>query len=139
MLEALESDAEPASGRSSFANSTVPLGSVSAPLGADGDRASPGPWEARYEWAEEASAPEISAQPTPLPRASLEAVARELKLTDARTASELHKLRREFMWRNHPDRRPEIPRELANARVAIANMLIDRALRKASLKKDRRA
>jgi hypothetical protein len=31
------------------------------------------------------------------------------------------------MWNNHPDRRPDVPRELANRRVAIANMLVDRA------------
>ncbi len=31
------------------------------------------------------------------------------------------------MWANHPDRRPDAPRELANRRVAIANMLLDRA------------
>ena len=31
------------------------------------------------------------------------------------------------MWVNHPDRRPDAPRELANRRVAIANMLLDRA------------
>ena len=139
MLEALEEDAEPAAGRSRFANMTTPLGSVSAPLGADGDHATPGQWEARYEWAEEASASEVSPPPALLPRASAEAVAKELNLSDAHTASELHKLRREFMWRNHPDRRPEIPREIANARVAVANMLIDRALRKESRRGDRRA
>jgi hypothetical protein len=32
------------------------------------------------------------------------------------------------MWENHPDRNPELPASLANRRVAIANMLVDRAL-----------
>lgn len=127
-LEALESDTESTLASSRFANPTISLGSVSAPLGADSDRATPGRWEVRYEWIEEASASEISPRPTVLPSASIEAIVAELSLDSAYTASELHKLRREFMWRNHPDRRPEIPEDLANARVAIANMLIDRAL-----------
>lgn len=137
-LEALESDAEATSAYASLGNLTIPLGSVSAPLGADSDRATPGRWEAHYELTEEASATEIPPQPRIFPSASAEAIARELNLNGARTASELHMLRREFMWRNHPDRRPEIPRDLANARVAVANMLIDRALRRAAVKSDSR-
>ena len=31
------------------------------------------------------------------------------------------------MWANHPDRRPDAPHDLVNRRVAIANMLLDRA------------
>jgi hypothetical protein len=31
------------------------------------------------------------------------------------------------MWRNHPDRCSEAQRPLADRRVAVANMLIDRA------------
>jgi hypothetical protein len=31
------------------------------------------------------------------------------------------------MWRNHPDRHGEAHREIATRRVAIANMLVDRA------------
>jgi hypothetical protein len=52
-----------------------------------------------------------------------------LGLTSFSTSDEFHRARRRFMWRNHPDRRPEIPAALANRRVAIANMLIDRALK----------
>ena len=37
---------------------------------------------------------------------------------------------RNFVWRNHPDRQPFEARERANARVAIANTLYDRARRK---------
>lgn len=137
MLEALESDAEPSPSKS-FANLTIPLGSVSAPLGVDIDCGARGQWELRYEWIEEASASEVSLQRPTLPSASVEAVADELKLDGARSASDLRRLRREFMWRNHPDRRPEIPRDLANARVAVANMLIDRALSKAAVKSENR-
>ncbi len=36
---------------------------------------------------------------------------------------------RDFVWRNHPDRQPLDARERANARVAIANTLYDRARR----------
>jgi len=56
-----------------------------------------------------------------------DAIAAELGLSRATTLAELHRARRRFMWANHPDRRPDAPRELANRRVAIANMLIDRA------------
>ena len=56
-----------------------------------------------------------------------EAIAAELGLSDALTLADLSRARRRFMWANHPDRRPDAPRELANRRVAIANMLLDRA------------
>jgi hypothetical protein len=56
-----------------------------------------------------------------------EAIAAELGLSDAATLADLSRARRRFMWANHPDRRPDAPRELANRRVAIANMLLDRA------------
>ena len=56
-----------------------------------------------------------------------DAIAAELGLSGAPTLADLNRARRRFMWANHPDRRPDAPRELANRRVAIANMLIDRA------------
>jgi len=56
-----------------------------------------------------------------------DAIAAELGLGDAPTLADLNRARRRFMWMNHPDRRPDAPRALANRRVAIANMLIDRA------------
>jgi hypothetical protein len=58
---------------------------------------------------------------------SVEGVASELGLSTSLTREDLNRARRRFMWRNHPDRRAEIGREIANRRVAIANMLIDRA------------
>ncbi len=65
-----------------------------------------------------------------------EAIAAELGLGGAPTLADLSRARRRFMWVNHPDRRPDAPRELANRRVAIANMLLDRA--EAALKANRR-
>jgi hypothetical protein len=56
-----------------------------------------------------------------------DAIAAELGLSGAPTLADLSRARRRFMWANHPDRRPDAPRELANRRVAIANMLLDRA------------
>ncbi len=56
-----------------------------------------------------------------------EAIARELGLDRAASEAELNRAKRRFMWRNHPDRCPESLRAIADRRVAIANMLIDRA------------
>ena len=33
------------------------------------------------------------------------------------------------MWENHPDRRADLDRDLANRRVALANMLLDEVVR----------
>ena len=56
-----------------------------------------------------------------------DAIAAELGLSAAPTFAELSRVRRRFMFANHPDRRRDAPHELANRRVAIANMLLDRA------------
>lgn len=56
-----------------------------------------------------------------------DAIAAELALGHAPTLAQINIVRRRFMWANHPDRRRDAPRELANRRVAIANMLLDRA------------
>jgi hypothetical protein len=53
----------------------------------------------------------------------------ELSLGTALTLDQLTSRWRDFVWRNHPDRQPEAARERANARVAIANTLYDRARR----------
>ncbi len=65
----------------------------------------------------------------PLPSDATDAIASELALSGIADPERLRALRRRFMWANHPDRRPDLPRALADRRVAIANMLIDRALR----------
>jgi hypothetical protein len=56
-------------------------------------------------------------------------IAIELGLGTALTLDQLTSRWRDFVWRNHPDRQPEAARERANARVAIANTLYDRARR----------
>lgn len=56
-----------------------------------------------------------------------DAIAAELGLGKSPTLAQISVVRRRFMFANHPDRRRDAPRELANRRVAIANMLLDRA------------
>jgi hypothetical protein len=56
-------------------------------------------------------------------------IAKELGLGTAITPGELALRWRNFLWRNHPDRQPLEARERANARVATANTLYDRARR----------
>ena len=84
-------------------------------------------WDQALDWIGEpqdaASAPAMASAPSD----DANSIAAELGLTGALTHDELNRARRRFMWRNHPDRRPDVPRELANRRVAIANMLVDRA------------
>jgi hypothetical protein len=84
-------------------------------------------WDQALDWIAEpregADAPGTASPPSDDP----DSIAAELGLTGALTHDELNRARRRFMWNNHPDRRPDAPRELANRRVAIANMLVDRA------------
>jgi len=96
-------------------------------------------WDQAFAWVETAGEPPADslrpervptaprAEPTPPMTDDPEAIAAELRLSDATTLAELRRVRRRFMWANHPDRRPNASRDLANRRVAIANMLIDRA------------
>jgi hypothetical protein len=66
--------------------------------------------------------PERSGDPSP-------EIATELGLGAALTLGQLTSRWRDFVWRNHPDRQPVDARERANARMAIANTLYDRARR----------
>jgi len=59
-------------------------------------------------------------------------VANELRITARMTSSDLHRLRREFALANHPDRADQAQRDGATRRMMIANMLIDRELRRRS-------
>jgi hypothetical protein len=56
-------------------------------------------------------------------------IAAELGLGVALTLGQLRSRWRKFVWRNHPDRQPLEARSQANARVAIANALYERARR----------
>jgi hypothetical protein len=82
-------------------------------------------WEHVLDWI--ADPPESAGRPAAALNVDPEAIAAELGLSRATSRDDLKRARRRFMWENHPDRRPDAPPELANRRVAIANMLIDRA------------
>jgi hypothetical protein len=87
------------------------------------------------DWTDEP--PDPSAPPPPPPPRepagrpvdTLAEIATELGFDAALTLSELARRRRDFVWRNHPDRQPVDARERADARVATANALYDRARR----------
>lgn len=115
-----------------------PFAAVDPPAdAADGQPATA--WDQAFAWVETTSEaplraempPAKSAAPPVEPAPPLtddpEAIAAELGLSEKATLAELHRVRRRFMWLNHPDRRPDAPHDLANRRVAIANMLLDRA------------
>jgi hypothetical protein len=57
------------------------------------------------------------------------AVAEELGLSPGLTSRRLSGIRRAFALANHPDRAPPPHRGQATRRMAIANILIDRALK----------
>jgi hypothetical protein len=85
-------------------------------------------------WVGEPPAPIAPATQQPAqeayPAAGLaEAVARKLDFDSAPTPDALAERWRDFLWRNHPDRLPPDARERANAKVALANALYDRARR----------
>jgi hypothetical protein len=88
-------------------------------------RAAADRWDLALDWI--ADPPELAARPAAAPSVDPDVIAAELGLAWAMSRDDLKRARRRFMWENHPDRRPDAPPELANRRVAIANMLIDRA------------
>lgn len=110
-----------------------------APAGVTFTRAPGSGGEARFglalDWADEptdrpareAQAPprEAAGRPVDTPAE----IAAELGLGAPLTPSELTSRWRKFVWRNHPDRQPVEARERANARLAIANALYQRARR----------
>jgi hypothetical protein len=133
VLEALDAPRRGDAPERRFAN---PLSTATAPIPADAGE-DPGVenlWDHAFAWALDPP-PDASPEPPPIdlevppPTDDPESIAAELALASFSTSDEFHRARRRFMWRNHPDRRPEIPAALANRRVAIANMLIDRALK----------
>jgi hypothetical protein len=87
-------------------------------------------WENAAAWTPEADPPPPRPAPPPPPRPSARAedIAAELSLSALRTSADVGRARRRFMWDNHPDRRGDLDRDLANRRVALANMLLDRVL-----------
>jgi hypothetical protein len=84
-------------------------------------------WDEALDWIEESDEPTaVIEAPRPADE-SAEAILAELGLSEQPTYDELNQARRLYMWRHHPDRLGEAQRESATRRVAIANMLIDRA------------
>jgi hypothetical protein len=71
--------------------------------------------------------PENPAEPEP--SVDPDDIARELGLAGKPKVRELDRLRRDFAFRNHPDRVPEHLRARAIIRMQVANMLIDEAKR----------
>lgn len=63
-------------------------------------------------------------------KASGKSVLDELGLRDDLTDAELRRIRRDFAVRNHPDRVPLWQRDEATKRMTLANVLIDRALKR---------
>ncbi|MGA2792004.1 MAG: hypothetical protein ABSE69_00505 [Roseiarcus sp.] len=84
-------------------------------------------WHAALAWIEEQDEATALVEAQHAADESAEAILAELGLTESLTDEELTRLRRLYMWRNHPDRRRESQRASATRRVAIANMLVDRA------------
>ena len=99
-----------------------------APMDGGGDAAR---WDLAREWSDEPSAlcsptaPQLKADPAPSDLA--DAVARELDFRAGLSTEAVTERWRAFVWRNHPDRQPSHAQEQANARVALANALYDRA------------
>jgi hypothetical protein len=84
-------------------------------------------WQAALAWIEEQDEPAALVEAQVGADEGAEAILAELGLTECLTDEELTRLRRLYMWRNHPDRHRESQRASATRRVAIANMLVDRA------------
>ena len=91
-------------------------------------------WSLAMEWEDESPAPtgpplQLSSDPPQSFVVLAEAVASELGFAAGLTEADLARRWRAFVWLNHPDRQPAHARERANARVAVANALYDRARR----------
>lgn len=85
-------------------------------------------WETAAAWTPEADPPPLEPPAAAPARPSAEPgdIANELGLAELKTPADVARARRRFMWANHPDRRADLDHDLANSRVAVANMLLDR-------------
>jgi hypothetical protein len=106
-----------------------PLAGATFPIDPGSRRATGGAshWRAALDFIDEQSESAPRREPPRVAADTPEAILKELGLTETLTETELGRLRRLFMWRNHPDRYGESQRAGATRRAAIANMLIDRA------------
>ncbi|UUP19261.1 hypothetical protein NTH_03756 [Nitratireductor thuwali] len=71
-----------------------------------------------------------AAETAAAPSVDPDEIARELDLARRAASTDLDRLRREFAFRNHPDRVPEHLRARAMIRMQVANTLIDEAKRR---------
>jgi hypothetical protein len=62
-------------------------------------------------------------------QAAFDSISGELHLTPDMTIDDLHRIRREFALKHHPDRADPAQRARATQRMTIANALIDEALK----------
>jgi hypothetical protein len=93
-------------------------------------------WEAALAWVEDRDEATAIVAARQSIDESAESILTDLDLHDALTHEQLNQRRRLYMWRNHPDRHPESQRESATRRVAIANMLVDRAQLRLAVRRD---
>ena len=106
-----------------YARTTIPFDVLAE--GQGGEPVSDAAAAAEYLFAM-ADVPPVAPLPE-LPSTEPAAIARELKLTGREKPETLDRLRREFAFRNHPDRvAPEL-RQRAIVRMQIANRMIDDA------------
>jgi hypothetical protein len=82
----------------------------------------------------EPPAPEPPVMPPHLARLGEEEVAEDLGILPTDSSETLAERRRTFARHNHPDSVDALFRDKANTRMMLANMLIDRALRLATLR-----
>ncbi len=68
--------------------------------------------------------------PRQFPSVEPQAISDELSISERMTVGELNRLRRKFALANHPDRVERDERENATRRMMVANMLIDRAVKR---------
>jgi hypothetical protein len=107
-----------------------PLAGLSLPLGDDhppilGGAAN---WTEALSWMEpDEDLPEEDPPALMSDEGLRDAIAQELAVATASTVEELDQTRREFMWRNHPDRFTGQRRLSATKRASIANSLLDDA------------
>ena len=126
-------------GRAPNDNESAPAGGPRVWASLDFGRAPSSGGEARFglalDWTDESGdrlggrAPASTDEAPPNPMDTPAEIAAELGLAGPLTGDQLASRWRNFVWRNHPDRQPAGARERANARVAIANTLYDRARR----------
>jgi hypothetical protein len=102
---------------------------MGAILGSAPERVEPPPIDAIGSLTRVYADETAAAEPVDPPACHPEALARELQLEPGMSPRDLERIRRNFALANHPDRVAPPDRDLATRRMALANVLIDQALR----------